>query len=103
MEVELHDRHSLHILGFDVVNPADVQEVVLVIVRQQAFHLRRVHPAVGLADVDDRQVQVREDVDRHPERRQDAPQRHGDDGDHHRERAAHREGDRIHEGARSAR
>ena len=53
-------------LRLDVVDAADVEEVVLVVVGEQPFHLRRVHAAVGLADVDDRQVQVREDVDFHP-------------------------------------
>jgi hypothetical protein len=67
MEVQLHQRRALHVPRLDVVNAADVQEVVLVVVGQKAFHLRRVHAAVGLADVDHRQVQAGEDVDFHPQ------------------------------------
>ena len=61
-------------LRLDVVDAGDVEEVVLVVVGQKAFHLRRVHAAVGLADVDHRQVQAGEDVDRHLANRQNAPQ-----------------------------
>ncbi len=50
---------------FDVMDAVDVEEVVLVVVGDQPFHLGRVHAAVGLGDVDDRQVQAGEDVDLH--------------------------------------
>ena len=43
---------------FDVVDAVDVEEVVLVVVGDQPFHLRRVHAAVGLGHVDDRQVET---------------------------------------------
>ena len=66
MEVQLHQRHALHVPRLDVVDAADVEEVVLVIIGDEAFHLRRVHAAVRLADVDHGQIQVREDVDFHP-------------------------------------
>ena len=51
--------------GFNVMNSVDVKEVVLVVVGNQPFHLRRIHTAVRLADVDHRQVQRGEDVDGH--------------------------------------
>ena len=66
MEVQLHQGHALDVPRLDVVDAADVEEVVLVVVGEEPFHLRRVHAAVGLADVDHRQVQGREDVDFHP-------------------------------------
>ena len=59
-------------LRLDVVDARDVQEVILVIVRQKPFHLRRVHAAVGLADINHRQIQAGEDVDGHLPNRQDA-------------------------------
>ena len=67
----------------DVVDAVDVEEVVLVVVGEQALHLRRVHAAVRLGDVDDRQIQVGKDVDRHPRHGQQAAERDGDHGDHH--------------------
>jgi hypothetical protein len=65
MEVQLHQRRALHVTRLDVMNSADIEEVVLVVVGEKPFHLRRVHAAIGLADVDHRQVEAGEDVDFH--------------------------------------
>jgi hypothetical protein len=62
MEIQLHQGHALDVLRFDVVNAVDVEEVVFVVVGDQPFHLGRVHAAVGLGDVDDRQIQAGENV-----------------------------------------
>lgn len=81
MKVQLHQRHALHVPAFDVMNAADIEEVVLVIVREQSFHLRRIHAAIRLADIDHRQIQARKDVDLHfPEGQQAA---HADRHDRH--------------------
>ena len=72
MEEDLHLREALDIAALDVMNARDVEEVVLVVEGEQRFHLRRVHAAVGLHDVDHRQVQIREDVDLHPTQGQPA-------------------------------
>ena len=69
MEEELHQGDALDVLRLDVVDAVDVEEVILVVVGDQPFHLGGVHAAVGLGDVDDRQVELREDVDLHPRRR----------------------------------
>ena len=82
--------------ALDVVDAVDVEEVVLVVVGEQPLHLRRVHAAVGLGDVDDGQVQVGEDVDRHAVDGQAAAQRDGDHEHHHGERPPHGEDDRVH-------
>ena len=65
VEEELHQGDALDVAALDVVDAVDVEEVVFVVVGEQPFHLGRVHAAVRLGDVDDGQVQVREDVDRH--------------------------------------
>ena len=64
MKLQLHQRGSLHIATFNMMNAVDVQEVVLVVVRQQAFHLRRIHAAVGLTYVDHGQIQSAIDATR---------------------------------------
>jgi len=65
MKEQLHQGHALHVPRFDVVDVADVEEMIFVIVRQVAFHLRRVHAAIGLGHVNDRQVERRKDIDVH--------------------------------------
>jgi len=68
MEEELHQGRALHVSRLHVVDAADVEEVVLVVVGEEALHLRRVHAAVGLADVDHGQIEAREDVNFHAPR-----------------------------------
>lgn len=70
MKIEFHQGRSLYILAFDVMNAADIQEVVLVVVGEQTFHLCGVHAAIRLAHVNHRQIQTREDVHRHAFQRQ---------------------------------
>ena len=72
MEVELHQRHALDVLRFDVMDAVDVEEVVLVVVGDQAFHLTGVHAAVGLSDIDDGEIEQGEDIDFHPTKGQSA-------------------------------
>ena len=83
MEEELHQRCALDVPRFDVVDAVDVQEVVLVIVRKKAFHLRRVHAAIRLGHVDYGQVQAGKDIDGHLANCQDAPQGDADQRDDH--------------------
>ena len=44
VEDQLHQRRALDALAFDVIDAGDVEEVILVVVSQVAFHLSRVHP-----------------------------------------------------------
>ena len=64
VEEELDNGHPLDILRLDVVDAGHVERVALVVGSDLALHLARVHAAVGLGDVDDRQVEGGEDVDR---------------------------------------
>jgi hypothetical protein len=57
MKLQLHDRSALDVLGLHVLDAGDVEEVILVVVGQVAFHLQRVHAAIGLCDVDGRNAQ----------------------------------------------
>jgi hypothetical protein len=66
MKKQFHQRHALHVPRLDVMNAADIEEVVFVVIRQVAFHLRGIHAAIRLAHVDHRQVQGREYIDLHP-------------------------------------
>ena len=49
-------------LRFDVFDFGDVEEMVLVVVDQKSFHLRRVHPAIGLRNIENRDAEVRKYV-----------------------------------------
>ena len=73
---QLHQRRALDALALDVIDSGDVEEVILVVISEVAFHLRRVHAAVRLRDVDRGLADLREDVHRHAlerrERRQSA-------------------------------
>jgi hypothetical protein len=64
-----------------MLDAGDVEEMVLVIVDDEPFHLRRVHAAVGLCHVQHGHPQIREDVPRHAIERQKTHQCNG--YDHH--------------------
>ena len=88
MELELDQRDALDRLAFDMLDPGDVEEVVLVIVGDEPFHLRRVEPAVRLRHIQHGHPQVREDVPRHAIERQKTHQRSGYDDRQKRDRAS---------------
>ena len=96
VEEELHEGDALDVLRLDVVDAADVEEVVFVVVGDQPLHLGRVETAVRLGHVDHREVEVGEDVDLHPGQRQAAAQEEGKDANHHRIGVPQREDDRVH-------
>ena len=66
MKLQLDQRRALNRLRFDVFDAGDVEEMVLVIIDQKPFHLRRVHAAIGLSDINHRDAEVGEYVARHP-------------------------------------
>ena len=90
MEHQLHQGGALDALAFHVVDAGDVEEVILVVVSQVAFHLGRVHAAVRLRDVDGRIADLRKDIDRHAADCENGAQRNGDQRHHHGERPAQR-------------
>jgi hypothetical protein len=96
MEHEFHQCGALDALAFDVVNAGDVEEVILIIVGEKAFHLCRVHPAIGLRDIDGRIAHLREDVDRHPLNRKYRSKCHRDQNGDNRYRTAERKQDETH-------
>src|SRR5262249_22735160 len=91
MKVELHQGHALDIATFDVVDAADIEEVILVVIGDQSFHLARVHAAVRLGNIDHWQIEPREDVDLDAREGQAASEYDGHHGDHDRDRPPHRE------------
>src|SRR5204863_9639311 len=54
MENKLEKGLARDTSAFHVINAGDVEEVILVVVRQISFHLLRVHAAVRLRDIDHR-------------------------------------------------
>src|SRR6266446_2840119 len=80
MELELDQRYALDRFAFDMLDAGDVEEVVLVVVGDEPFHLRRVEPAVRLRHVQHGHPQIGEDVPRHAIERQKTQQCNGYDG-----------------------
>src|SRR5712672_2682049 len=65
MELELDQPYALDRFAFDVLDAGDVEEVILIIVDDEPFHLRRVHAAVWLRHIQDGNSEIWEDVPRH--------------------------------------
>jgi hypothetical protein len=62
MELELDEPYALDRLAFDMLDAGDVEEVVLVVVDDEPFHLRRVHAAIRLCHIQHGHPQIWEDV-----------------------------------------
>ena len=99
MELELDQRHALDRFALDVLDAGDVEEVVLVIVDDEPFHLRRVHAAVGLGHVQHGHPEIREDVPRHAIERQKTHQCNGYDHHQKRDRASQCKRHQVHRAA----
>jgi hypothetical protein len=65
IELQLDDRGALDRLRFDVLDACDVEEVIFVVVGKETLHLRGIHAAIWLRDVDRRDAERRKDVARH--------------------------------------
>ena len=89
MKHQLHQRRALDALAFDVLDAGDVEEVILVVISEIAFHLRRVHAAVGLRHVDRGRAELGENIHRHAPDCQKRRQRNGNDGHHNRDGPPH--------------
>ena len=90
MELQLDDRRALDGLRFHVLDAGDVEEVILVIVGEVTFHLRRVHAAVRLRDVNGGDAERRKNVARHFLERQPRGENHAEQKHEDRERSAQR-------------
>ena len=90
MEDQLHERRALNALAFHVIDAGDVEEVILVVIGEVAFHLRRVHAAVRLRHVDGRIADLRKDVDRHALGGEHGAERDGHQRNHHGDGPAQR-------------
>ena len=103
VELELHHRRALDVLGFDVLDAGDVQEVVFVIIRQEAFHLAGFHAAEGLGDVDSGDVQGREHVLGHAVQAEEGGEHQGHDRDDQGDRSTKDHREEIHGGRKGNR
>jgi len=83
---ELHEGRALDAARFHMLDAGDVEEVILVVVREVAFHLYRVHTAVGLGDIDGGGAEVGEDVGGHALKSKDRTEGDCDYGHEDRDR-----------------
>ena len=81
MKLKLDQGHSLDRFRFDVLDACDVEKVIFIVVDEKSFHLGRVHTAVRLRHVKDRDAEIREHVSRHPPDGENTHQYDGDDQD----------------------
>jgi hypothetical protein len=85
MNRQRQQRRVLDRLRLDALDAVHVEEVVLVVVGEVAFHLRGAHPAVRLRDVDHRKVEIGKDIDARAADGKRRRQRDGDDGHQQRD------------------
>ncbi len=91
MELELDQPDALDRFAFDMLDAGDVEEVVLIIVDDEPFHLRR--------DIQDGHPEIREDVPRHSIDRQKTHQCDGYDHRQKRNRASQCKRHQVHQDA----
>jgi hypothetical protein len=103
MELQLDERDALDRLAFDVLDAGDVEEVVLVVVGDEPFHLRRIQATVRLRHVQYRDPQIREDIPCHAIKRQKPRQCHRYDRDQKRDRPPQCTRHQIHRAASTGR
>ena len=96
MKLKLDQSHALDRLRFDVFDASDIEEMVLVVIDEKSFHLGRVHAAIGLRDIENRDAEVGKDVAGHPLNGQRAGEHCGDDQHQERDRSSEGKGNQIH-------
>ncbi len=90
MEGKAEESGSLNRLRLHALDSVDVQEVILVVIRDEPLHLLRTHASVWLRYVDDRQIEVGEDIDPGPHDGQNGRKRERHNKDENRDRPAER-------------
>src|SRR5262249_54277530 len=68
MKCELEQPDVLNRFRFHALDARDVEKVIFVVVDEIAFHLRWGHSSIRLRDVNHRQIKIRKNVDRHPQK-----------------------------------
>jgi hypothetical protein len=62
MKVKLAQANTLNRFRFDMLNPGNVEEVILVIGDEEALHLCGRNSAIWLRYIDNRQIEIRKDI-----------------------------------------
>src|SRR5262245_5293169 len=62
VELQLDEPDALDRLAFDMLDAGDVEEMVFVIVDDEAFHLRGIKTAIRLREVDGRHAEIGKDI-----------------------------------------
>ena len=67
MEGKPQQGRTLNRLSLDAFDSVDIEEMVFVVIRDKALHLLRTHTPIRLRNVDDREIQIREDIHARPQ------------------------------------
>ena len=86
MENKFQQTYVLNGLRLNRLNAGDIEEVIFVVVDEIPFHLRRRHSPERLRYINDRQVQVRKNIDGHSRDCQNRAKRNAQDDDHNTDR-----------------
>ncbi len=84
-EGQLHQRSALNAFAIDCLNARDVEEMILVVIGKESFHLRGSHATIRLRDIDDRIAHLRENIRTHLTERQHEAGQDRDECDDHSE------------------
>jgi len=96
VEDQAHEGGALDALALDMIDAGDVEEMILVVIRDESFHLRRIHAAVRLRDVNGRRSEIRKNIGGHPSQREVRSERDRQHGHHHSNRPAERNPEQPH-------
>src|ERR1051326_6602193 len=96
MKLKFDQGGALNRFGFDMLDPRDIEEMVFVIVSQEAFHLRRIHPSIRLRHINGRNPKGRKYIPWHLAHGEHRPKGHRDNNHQDRERPAQGWLDEIH-------
>ena len=89
MKHELHQGDALDVLRFNVFDASDVEEVILVVIREEAFHLRGIHAAIRLRHINSRITELWKNICRHAANRQSGCEHDREHSDRYAYRSAH--------------
>ena len=96
IERQFDQRRPLYTLRFHMLYARNIQQMILIIVGDEAFHLLRIKPAIGLCDVHRRRAKIGKNIDTRPLHRKPGGQNNRQHRNHNRDRSPQRQQNQFH-------